>query len=199
LGIGGPWVDTADSAKSSFSIYIGVCLSLLLLLLMLLNSFKESNLKQKNLNLLVAAGYLSILLLSLNVYLQGSRSNYIYVKTFTYFIPLIMFGIYNSYIAKDKKIIDNKLISAILCLLILANTSNYLLKINKTSAFTINSAIGIILTDSAAQKELAQYNYLTTYRPISAALGVFGDVNWIAKAPNDINLESRINREIRII
>lgn len=198
LGIGGPWADMQGALKSNTSLFFGVIISLFLLFLVI-NNLRSKFREQLNFNILVLTGYLSILLLSLNVLLQGSTSNYIYVKSFTYLIPLLMFGIFYSHTLKGRKIIDNALYSTIIVLVILANTTYYLANINKVSAYSIKSSIANILDDSAAQKELADYNYLTGYRPVSTAFGVFGNVNWISKAPNDIDLTSRLNQEIRII
>jgi hypothetical protein len=137
--------------------------------------------------------------LSLNVLLQGSKSNYIYVKSFTYLIPLLIFGIFYSYTLKGKKIIDDKFYSFLIVSALLTSTTNYLININKASTFALDSSISSIITDEAAQKELEDFNYLTAYRPVSTAFGVFGNVHWISKAPNDIILTSRSDRQIRII
>jgi hypothetical protein len=198
LGIGGPWADMQGALKSNVSLFFGVIFSLLLLFFVI-NNLRSKFIEQLNLNILILTGYFTILLLSLNVLLQGSKSNYIYVKSFTYLIPLLMFGIFYSYTSRSKKIIDNSFYSAILLLIILANTTYYLVNINKVSTYSIKSSIANILNDSDAQKELEDFNYLTAYRPVSTALGVFGNVHWISKAPNDQILSSRIDRDIRII
>ncbi len=49
------------------------------------------------------------------------------------------------------------------------------------------------------QNELEKYNYLTTYIPGANFLGVFGNVHWISKAPNDQILGDRMNAELRLI
>ena len=56
-----------------------------------------------------------------------------------------------------------------------------------------------IYKDVQAQEELENYNYLTTYRAASGALGVIGNIHWISKAPNDQRLETRLNKELRIL
>lgn len=198
LGIGGPWADTQGALKSNISILIGIIVSLLLLFLVL-NNLRPNFREQINFNILIISGYLTIACLSLNVLFQGSTSNYIYVKSFTYLIPLLIFGVFYSYTLKGKKVIDDKFYSFLILAALLTSTTNYLIKINKGSTFAIKSSISRILTDVAAQKELENFNYLTVYRPVSTVFGVFGDVHWISKAPNDIILTSRSDRQIRII
>ena len=69
----------------------------------------------------------------------------------------------------------------------------------KQQEFSYPSAMTAILNDKAAQAELHNYNYLTTYRALSNALGFVGDTYWVAKAPNDILLSTRMGNEMRII
>ena len=198
LGIGGPWADMQGALKSNISIFIGALASLLMLFLVL-NNLRSKFREQSNFNILIVSGYLTILCLSLNVLLQGSKSNYIYVKSFTYLIPLLMFGVFYSYTLKGKKIIDNNFYSFLLVAALSTSTANYLINVNKASTFAIKSSMSSILSDKAAQKELGDFNYLTAYRPVSTAFGVFGNVHWVSKAPNDIILTSRSDRQIRII
>jgi hypothetical protein len=198
LGIGGPWADMQGALKSNISLLIGVIVSLFLLFLVL-NNFRSKFREQANFNILIISAYVTIVCLSLNVLLQGSKSNYIYVKSFTYLIPLLIFGIFYSYTLKGKKIIDDKFYSVLIVSALLTSTANYLININKASTFALKSSISSIITDEAAQKELEDFNYLTAYRPVSTAFGVFGNVHWISKAPNDIILTSRSDRQIRII
>ena len=69
----------------------------------------------------------------------------------------------------------------------------------KQQEFSYPSEMTAILNDEAAQAELSNYNYLTTYRALSNVLGFIGDTHWVGKAPNDILLETRMNNEMRII
>ena len=69
----------------------------------------------------------------------------------------------------------------------------------KQQEYSYPSAMTAILNDKAAQAELHNFNYLTSYRSLSNALGFVGDTYWIAKAPNDILLETRMGNELRII
>lgn len=65
--------------------------------------------------------------------------------------------------------------------------------------FSYPSEMTTILNDEAAQSELSNYNYLTTYRSISNVLGFVGDTHWVGKAPNDILLATRMDKEMRLI
>jgi len=69
----------------------------------------------------------------------------------------------------------------------------------KQQEFSYPSEMTTILNNKAAQAELSNYNYLTTYRALSNTLGFVGDTHWVGKAPNDILLGTRMNNEMRII
>ena len=69
----------------------------------------------------------------------------------------------------------------------------------KQQEYSYPTEMTIILNDEAAQAELSNYNYLTTYRALSNVLGFMGDTHWVGKAPNDILLGTRMNNEMRII
>ena len=200
FGIGNPWSVPigAGVQRSSISILVGVLASVYLIYLTIKN-FMDKTLSQKKIAILVLASYFTVFLLSMNVILQGSKSNYIYVKSASYMLPLFIFAIYSSKTNKVKKIIDSNFISYFILIIILGSSTHYLVNIKKETQFSIFSKTSEIFNDPQAQIELNKYNYLTVYRPSSSTLGVLSDVKWISKAPNDMNLESVINNEIRVI
>ena len=137
-------------------------------------------------------------------------SNYSYVKVATYVGPLfiLIIGERMSQNLKVKKAKNSKndtpywlrMVTPVFFVVIMigsvvAANSGLL----KQQEFSYPSEMTIILNDDAAQAELHNYNYLTTYRALSNALGFVGDTYWVSKAPNDILLGTRMNNEMRII
>ena len=137
-------------------------------------------------------------------------SNYSYVKVATYVGPLfiLIIGERMSQNLKIKKAKNSKndtpfwfrMVTPVFFVVIMvgsvvaANSG-----LMKQQEFSYPSEMTAILNDEAAQAELSNYNYLTTYRALSNVLGFIGDTHWIGKAPNDILLETRMNNEMRII
>lgn len=137
-------------------------------------------------------------------------SNYSYVKVATYLTPLFLLIIgermsqnLNIKRAKNKKNDTPywlRMVTPILCVSILVGSSIHInSELLKKQEFSFPMAMTAILKDKAAQAELSNYNYLTTYRALSNVLGFLGDTHWVGKAPNDILLGTRMNKEMRII
>jgi len=137
-------------------------------------------------------------------------SNYSYVKVATYVGPLfiLIIGERMSQNLKVKRAKNSKndtpywlrmvtpvFFVAIMVGSVVAANSGLV----KQQEFSYPSEMTAILNDKAAQAELHNYNYLTTYRALSNALGFVGDTYWVSKAPNDILLATRMNKEMRII
>ena len=137
-------------------------------------------------------------------------SNYSYVKVATYVGPLflLIIGERMSQNLNRKKAKNSKNDTPYWLRMV---TPVFYVTIMVVSVFSANaglikqqeysypSEMTIILNDEAAQAELSNYNYLTTYRALSNVLGFMGDTHWVGKAPNDILLGTRMNNEMRII
>jgi hypothetical protein len=137
-------------------------------------------------------------------------SNYSYVKVATYVGPLfiLIIGERMSQNLKVKRAKNSKndtpywlrMVTPVFFVVIMvgsvvaANSG-----LEKQQEFSYPSEMTAILNDEVAQAELHNYNYLTTYRALSNALGFVGDTYWVSKAPNDILLGTRMNNEMRII
>ena len=92
------------------------------------------------------------------------------------------------------------MVTPILCVSILVGSSVHLnSELPKKEEFGFPTGMTAILKDKAAQAELTNYNYLTSYRSLSNVLGFLGDTHWVGKAPNDILLGTRMDKEMRII
>ena len=137
-------------------------------------------------------------------------SNYSYIKVATYVSPLFLLIIgermsqnLNVKRAKNKK--DDtpywlRMVTPMVFVAILVGSSVHInSELLKKQEFSFPFAMTAILKDKAAQAELSNYNYLTTYRALSNVLGFLGDTHWVGKAPNDILLGTRMDKEMRII
>ena len=137
-------------------------------------------------------------------------SNYSYVKVATYVGPLFLLIIgermsQNLRVKRAKnskndtpywlRLVTPTIYVAIMIGSVVAANNGLL----KQQEFSYPSSMTVILNDKAAQAELHNYNYLTTYRALSNVLGFVGDTYWVAKAPNDILLSTRMSNEMRII
>ena len=137
-------------------------------------------------------------------------SNYSYVKVATYVGPLflLIIGERMSANLKVKRVKNSKSDSSYLLrmftpiffvVIMVGSVISANSGLVKQLEFSYPSEMTAILNDEAAQAELHNYNYLTTYRALSNALGFVGDTYWVAKAPNDILLDTRMSNEMRII
>ena len=137
-------------------------------------------------------------------------SNYSYVKVATYVGPLfiLIIGERMSQNLKVKRAKNSKndtpywlrMVTPVFYVTIMvASVISANAGLLKQQEFSYPSEMTIILNDEAAQAELSNYNYLTTYRALSNVLGFMGDTHWVGKAPNDILLATRMNNEMRII
>ncbi len=136
-------------------------------------------------------------------------SNYSYVKVSTYLSPLLLMIIGYKLISVKKLNIkkrDNKfgligsyITPSIYLAIALFSTFDANANMLKNAQYVVPAAQMSILADEKAQEELSEYNYLTTYLPVSNILGIMGDVNWVGKAPNDQILDERMDKEMRVI
>jgi NADH:ubiquinone oxidoreductase subunit 6 (subunit J) len=137
-------------------------------------------------------------------------SNYSYVKVATYVGPLfiLIIGERMSQNLKVKRAKNSKndtpywlrMVTPVFYVMIMVvSVVSANAGLIKQQEYSYPTEMTIILNDEAAQAELSNYNYLTTYRALSNVLGFMGDTHWVGKAPNDILLGTRMNNEMRII
>ena len=171
---------------------------------------KSKNETDKALSALGLAIFLVGGLIALWASNTGIKSNYSFVKVSTYMSPMLLLIISEKFAIKSgAKKNKSKLtslngwyglltpISFVLVAALSANSANS--NLFRKAQFTMPAKQLEIFRDEKAQSELENFNYLTTYRPISNLLGVLGNVRWISKAPNDQRLESRLDRELRVL
>jgi hypothetical protein len=156
-------------------------------------------LKFNNINLLFISFLVLITYVFGNSIYADARTNYAYVKTFSYFIPFLFYYIYCSFVRKSVQFFMNQYLSILLVVSIFASTFNFLANIHKSEVAMLSHRITEVIEDKDALEELEKYNYLTVYRPIANMIGVISDFHWIARAPNGLDLTGRLDNEVRII
>jgi hypothetical protein len=171
---------------------------------------KSKNATDKALSALGLAIFMVGGLIALWAANTGIKSNYSFVKVSTYMSPMLFLIISEKFAIKSgAKTNRSKLttlkgwyglatpISFVLVAALSATSANS--SLYKKAEFSMPYKQLEVYKDKEAQAELENYNYLTTYRAISNLLGVIGNVHWISKAPNDQRLDTRIDRELRIL
>ena len=209
LGVINIWTGKAGVPRDPIVMLIGVLLSTAIVFLVL-RGLKSRNAWDRTVSILG----LSVLIVCAGVALWAKNtslaSNYSYVKVCTYLTPLFLLIIAErmSENLKFKKAKNAKndtplwlrMVTPMFYVVVMVLTVNHVNPaLVKTKEFSFPASMTAILNDKAAQEELANYNYLTTYRAVSNLLGVIGNVHWISKAPNDQRLETRLDRELRIL
>ena len=209
LGVINIWTGKVGVPRDPLVMLVGVLLSAAIIWLVLRGLMSKAS-WDKSVSILG----LSIIIVCAGVAFWSKNtslgSNYSYVKVATYVGPLflLIIGERMSQNLKVKKAKNSKndtpfwlrMVTPVFFVAILVVS---VFQVNsglvKQQEFSYPSQMTAILNDSAAQAELSNYNYLTTYRALSNVLGFIGDTHWVGKAPNDILLATRMGNEMRII
>ena len=218
LGVINMWTGTAGAPRDPAILIIGVLLSAGFIWVVL-RGLRSKNAWDRSISILG----LSILIVCAAVALWAKNtslsSNYSYVKVATYVGPLFLLIIaermsQNRLVeqvkeqkrgkkakrSKNEKPQWLRMVTPVFYVtLMVASVTSANSGLIKLQEFSYPSEMTAILNDEAAQAELSNYNYLTTYRAMSNVLGFVGDTHWVGKAPNDILLATRMNNEMRII
>ena len=209
LGIFDVWTQDPGTPRDSLFLLLGGILSLALFVF-IIRGLKSKNPTDKALSALGLAIFVVGGAIALWASQTGIKSNYSFVKVSTYMTPMLILIISEKFAIKSgSKGNRHKLstlkgwyglatpISFVLIAALSANSANGALY--RKAEFSMPASQLEIYNDLQAQAELESYNYLTTYRAISNLLGVIGNVHWISKAPNDQRLETRLDKELRIL
>jgi len=198
FGIGADFV-SQTSDRSIFSAIFGILMSFAILVIAI------SYLKISAHALIIFSAS-AILLLAFVTSVQSSDSNYIYHKVGVYLasgvIISLMFVLETIYDSKFKNCLQlSKFIPAILVVILSSSVVGAVIVSNKlsTQGSTISNEMKELIGNKELQTRLAQYNFLTPYVLSANYLGVLGEIYWISKSPNDMNLETRMTRELRLI
>jgi hypothetical protein len=209
LGILDIWTQDMGKPRDPLYLLIGGIVSLSLFYF-IVKGIKSKNATDKALSALGLAIFMVGGLIALWAANTGIKSNYSFVKVSTYMSPMLLLIISEKFAIKSgAKTNRSKLttlkgwyglvtpMSFVLVAALSANSANS--SLYRKAEFSMPSKQLEIYKDKEAQAELENYNYLTTYRAISNLLGVIGNVHWISKAPNDQRLDTRIDKELRIL
>jgi hypothetical protein len=150
-------------------------------------------------------GYSALITLAIGAsisFFSGERSNYVYHKFGVYlslilvltFVFSLLYG-FNSMKAKGA---SRRVLIMGFAALGLMSGFNVTKNIDEQGTSLSQSQLSIH-HDLAAQQELTSYNYLASYVESSSNLGLLGDIHWISKPTNSINLENRLTRGLRLI
>lgn len=140
----------------------------------------------------------------------GLESNYSFVKVSTYMTPMLILILSEKFAIKSGSKSNRQKLSTLrgwhglstpifFVMVAAVSASSANTSLYSKAEFSMPASQLEIYKDVQAQEELENYNYLTTYRAVSSLLGVIGNVHWISKAPNDQRLETRLDRELRIL
>lgn len=209
LGIFDVWTQDPNTKRDPLFLLIGVIISISLFWF-IVKGIKSKNATDKSLSALGLAIFLVGGAIALWAANTGIKSNYSFVKVSTYMSPMLILIISEKFAIKSgSKTNRYKLstlrgwyglatpITFVLAATLTANAANA--SLYSKAEFSMPSKQLEIYKDAEAQSELSNYNYLTSYRAISNLLGVLGNVHWISKAPNDQRLETRIDKELRVL
>jgi hypothetical protein len=158
------------------------------------------------LGLMGMAAFFTIMLGLALSYFGKLQSNYIYSKFGVYLSAFILvpFIIYLGRLKQNRPATKNsdtklELLVPVLLVSVALFSSNNAVANAMNQGTTISSNFKELFSDSEAQREFSEYNYLASYVETSTNLGVLGDIHWISKPTNSIDLRSRRNNELRLI
>jgi hypothetical protein len=159
-------------------------------------------------------GFLTIAIGFVLSYTGKQHTNYIYTKIAVYVTPIIVIAWIasfktpkalsaakaNSAQINSKKYATYGYATAVSVAALIATFSSYSATKNISFQGTaIPYTFAKLIDDKDAQAELAKYNYLTNYILSSNYLGVIGDIHWVSKAPNDLELKDRLDLPMRLL
>ena len=177
-------------------LFISVLVSILIIFYLIFNLFKKD---KSNYFALLGVAALIVTFIGFVISINSNgRSDYIYSKVALYMAPFVIvsliFVLINSSTAKVSK-------SILYTLLAITTVSS----ISSVNTFSKNPEVTIVpyeYSDILRNSEVKQYllasNYLMPYKPSYSFAGLFGAEYWISKAPNDMNLKSRLSNELRL-
>ena len=215
FGFGNIWT----YERTSLALGISVVTSVLILLYFIrgLISKKKDEVAIGQIGVVV---YVVILLSAFAASISVAGNNYIYMKVGAYLAPVAVTifylllsgksiylteGLFRNSDLRTQKILKKKsflnvvpIVPAIMTLVAILSSQSTVTGLT-TQGVYFPKDFGKISVDIEAQKALTEFNYFLFYTPSSNVLGAFADVIWISKAPNDLSLKSRSNKEIRVL
>ena len=209
LGIFNIWTGEAGKPRDPMTLILGVVFSVGLLYL-ISRGLLSKVVFDKTISILGVSIILVCLFVAIWAKNSNVGSNYSYIKVATYLTPLLLIVIaermsenlkpkHGRNPKNDTPLILRMSLPFAYLAIMISSTIQLNSNLIKTAEFSLPPQIMPILNNEKAQSELSEYNYLTSYRALSNVLGFVGETFWISKAPNDLRLESRMSKELRII
>ena len=202
IGLFTPYTSTSETTNS-LTILISVLFSIVIMAL-LCYAFLRKNTPQFIFAILAISALIVNLFGFILGYYSRNQSNYIYNKIATYAAPFLAFSILIIlfYFSQEKKFksISIALITIISSVVLI--NSIYIENKYSSSNDTIikvPNSFKNLLNDKKLYNYLDSNNYIMPYKPAYSFAGLFGVNFWISKAPNDMNLSSRINNPLRLL
>ena len=191
---------------------VGIFLTLAILW-QLVKTLREKSIAS-DIAILGITGFLTIAIGFVLSYTGKQHTNYIYTKIAVYVTPIIVIawivsfktpkavtgGKISSFKSKSYKSASAGYVSVVSLAALIAIFSSYTASKNiSTQGTAIPYTFAKLIDDKDAQTELAKYNYLTNYILSSNYLGIIGDIHWVSKAPNDLELKNRLDLPLRLL
>jgi hypothetical protein len=206
---------SSEEGKRSFeTMFLGLLISGAILVALAKKIYKRQG--EYLLGYLSIAAFVVVLIGFILSYTGKLQTNYIYNKVAIYVTPLIIILWLTSFKSPGQKSSSNttsknsksteKQVSKIgFALSLFAVTSIPMLSSFSatnslsTQGTTIPYEFANLIENKDLQERISEYNYLTPYILSANFLGVIANVHWVSKAPNDIKLDSRQLKEMRLI
>jgi hypothetical protein len=177
-------------------LFISILISISTIIYLTFSLFKKD--KDHNFSFLGLAA-LSVtfigFLLSIN---SNGRSDYIYSKVSLYMAPFVIISLILVLLKSSATKISKSILYTLLIITVVSSISS-------ENTFSKNPEVTIVpyeYSDVLKNNEIKQYllsnNYLMPYKPSYSFAGLFGAEYWVSKAPNDMNLNSRLSNELRL-
>ncbi len=202
IGLFTPYTSTFET-KNSFTLLISVLLSIFMLVLICYACLR------KNTPLIIFA-ILAISALLVNLigfafgYYSRNQSDYIYNKISIYAAPFLALSILIIlfYISQEKKFKSVSILMIMIISSVILTNSIYIenkFSSSNDAIIKVPNLYRNLLNDKTLYNYLDSNNYIMPYKPAYSFAGLFGVNYWISKAPNDMNLSSRINNPLRLL
>jgi hypothetical protein len=192
---------TFSEPESAFLAFLSVLIMMLLIFVMVI-TFRSKNVLIKSSGSLLLASLSTIFIGFLLGYFSRDKSSYIYNKISTYVAPFLIFALLISiYILWEKL---KSLITIGVIATITIGSAFYVENQFSTSrdyATIMPTEYSKLLNDDELRDYFEQKNYILPYKPAYNYLALFGAKYWISRAPNDfdLNIDSRLNKELALL
>ena len=133
-----------------------------------------------------------------------NKSDYLYDKLSTYAAPFVILSfltvIYFRFNSKNLRVLLLPIVVSI-CAITAGSALNVEDRFSKDRYAIIQTPASF--SDLVKDRQLFEYlnenNYIMPYKPAYSFTGLFGVNYWISKAPNDLNLASRITNPLKLL